>query len=88
MLDTDVLRRVVVRVDLVATLPATEPLLLGPVPAFGVAALRTALGRVRRVHLLRPNFELGGLVFDVLVEPSERPRVERFRARHSVSYIG
>jgi hypothetical protein len=37
--DTDVLRRVVVRVNLVATLPATEPFLFRTVPAFGVTAL-------------------------------------------------
>ncbi len=81
MLYPDVLRRVVVRMNLVAALSTTEPLPFRAVPAFGVTALRTTLGRIRRVYLFGRDTELCGFVLDVLVEPPERPCVERFRAR-------
>lgn len=88
MLDSDVLRRVVVCVNLVAALSTTESLLFRAVPTFGVTALRTTLGRIRWVYLFGWDTELCSFVLDVLVEPSECPCVERFRAWHTVPNIG
>lgn len=86
----DILRTIVIRVHLVATLQTTE--------VFSVAVVlvreptirpRTALRRVRvvRVELLHRDTPLRRFVLDVLVEASERPKVVPLRVWKPLSNV-
>ena len=68
----NILRRVVVRVILVAT-PLALELISVTVVVSNTSTLVTPLARVLRVHRIDEHALFIGLIFDKLLEPAERP---------------
>ena len=82
VLQADVLRGVVVSVKRIAALRTGKVRLRRSVVSSRVAALRTPLRGVRRVHLYGVNTERFGLVRDELEKTVKRPRMELLGFRH------
>jgi len=87
ILQTDVLGSVVVRVVLIPTLLTLERL---PITVIIVSkpTRRTPLGCISRVNLYDFDAVFFGLVFDVLVEATERPDVVPRRFGNILSNVG
>jgi hypothetical protein len=86
ILQTDILRRVVISVNVVPAIQALKHVLTVVVWAIilvGEPALRATLTRVRRVNLLHFNPFRLSFVRDVFVESVERPLVNRLRVRET-----
>ena len=84
---SDVLRRVVVSMVLVATGLTTKGVLRRAVRLDSEPTCRASLARVSRVHLFDRDTTHFGFVRDVLVEAVERPFMELPRSRHSVADV-
>lgn len=87
ILQTDILRRVIVGIHFIAALLETEPLLCLAVLTERCSALGTPLARVRRVYLFDREVANLDFVLGVRKQTAERPCVELLGVRYPITNL-